>query len=559
MKASLLALLIPNMLVASCLESEKVLASMTLEEKAAQLVVIALVSHEGKNPKTIEVFKNWAGYDLRHSPAKDLIIRKKVGGVIFYGNNTSASEQASLIAELQCLSPKIPLIVTLDIETSLSNRLSKDSVITFPAAMTLGAITDTGYLYELGKEIGKQLKRIGIHWAFSPVTDVNSNPDNPVIGWRSFGAYPQQVAEHASALMKGLQDAGIIACAKHFPGHGDTSEDSHESLPKIDHPIERLKRVELYPIQKMIDAGVKSIMTAHLEVSALEKQKSLPSSLSYATVTELLQNTMGFKGIIVTDAMGMKGVTNSVSDEEMGVEALKAGNHVILCPPSPEITIDGIVKAVKSGRLSEALLNERVLKVLELKKWAFERQTAVPGSIDSMYSPEAHALKRELYTRAMTIVRMDEAFLNELMQNKAVVAIGHPTQEYEEACKKDGFHFYRVEDSIQESEVSEELFEKVKNQRQIIVSIHDMNKIVRENWKDMALSYGVTKRALQLIKRLKGLGKHITVVAFSSPYAIRFFDNADNLIIAYENEPEAQLAAAEILSGKRKAIGRLPI
>ncbi len=551
------------------LDPKKALSQMTLEEKAAQLVFIAIVSHEEKNQGLMAAFQKWADYDLSHAHAKELIVKHKVGGIIYYGNDTFASEQVALTKELQALS-STPLFVTLDAETGLHNRLAEKSVMTFPRAMTLGAIVDMQLIYKHGYELGQQLKKIGVHWAFSPVADVNCNPANPVIGYRSFGSDQESVAEHAIAFMQGLQDAGIIACAKHFPGHGDTTEDSHELLPKITHNRHRLEYVELYPFQKLIDAGIKSIMLAHLEIPAFEKKKNVPSSLSYAIATTLLQGKMGFKGLVVTDCMGMKGVTDKVEPEEAGIRALEAGNHIVLCPPKPVAAIKGIVNAVKTGRMSQEKLDEIVLKVLEAKAWAIDQQKPDYRSLDSvLHSRQAYELKQELYAKAVTLIKADyRSTLSFEKDKKIVIIVGDKTSTFEATLDRFGIAYHHLKDNLLEDttltedslkqEQDDAVLSSITKYDHVVVSIHHLNHLTAKQRHDFCTNIGA------LITQLKKQNKRITVVSFASPYSIALFKKGatlmvDNLIIAYENEPEAQVAVAEILYGRRNAEGRLPI
>ena len=537
---------------ATALDPKQILSRMTLEEKAAQLVIIAVISHEERNKERMEMFKQWADYDLTHDYAKELITKHKVGGVIFYGNNTLAAEQVALTRELQSLST-VPLLITLDAETSLSNRLNPKSVVTFPRAMTLGAIDDSTLVYKHGFELGRQLKKIGVHWTFSPVADVNCNPANPVIGWRSYGSDWDWVADHAVAFMQGLQDAGIIACAKHFPGHGDTGEDSHMTLPKITHNRHRLEYIELYPFKKLIGAGVKSIMLAHLEIPAFERRE-IPSCLSYAIVTTLLQQKMGFKGLIVTDSLGMKGVTDYATQEEIGVLSLEAGNHVILCPPKPLACINGIVKAVQKGRISQATLDAAVLKVLEAKAWAFAQHTPDYISLDRvLHSRTAYELKRELYYRAIILAKGKAELFNDGANNKIALMVGEKTAAYENTLSQFGVSHKAL---IKEN-THDDIATLVHNYDHVIFNFHELRFTTKaahdEYWKNM----------MTTIKMVKELKKVVTVIVFESPYEAQIFKSIDAsidaLIIAHENQPDAQEAAAKIICNRHSAQGRMPV
>ena len=321
---------------------------------------------------------------------EDLIVNHKIGGVIFYGSNTTPQEQKDLTDRFQSLS-KRRLVIALDIEKSLSNRLNSKSVINYPRAMTLGAIKDKKMLYKLGYELGTQLKAIKVHWTYGPDADVSTREENPIINFRSFGSDPKNVTESIIPFFKGLQAAGVYACIKHFPGHGDTQTDSHMELPTIPHGLARLL-IDLEPFKQAIKAGVKSVMTAHLEVPALEKQKGKASSLSHAIVTRLLKQTFGFKKLIVTDALGMKGASECAQPGELEVQALEAGNDVLLCPVNPVAAITAIVEAVKTGRISQKELDDKVLKVLKAKKEMFRHEDHSDEALDKvLLSKQARA------------------------------------------------------------------------------------------------------------------------------------------------------------------------
>ena len=335
---------LPAFSYADKLQAEKLpeLSTLTLRQKIGQLCIVAAVSDEKSNQDILSQWSAWEPrYHLETQYIEFLIAEHGIGGVIFYGKHTMPKKQLTLTQHFQSIS-EIPLFIALDAECGLISRFEKGSVLRFPFNMTLGAVHDTDLTYQTGYEIGQQLKAIGVHMNFAPVVDININPKNPIIGMRSFGSDKLLVTQQGIACMQGLQDAGIIACAKHFPGHGDTTVDSHMALPFIPFSKERLESIELFPFKKMIDAGVKSIMLAHLEVPAFECQAGLPSSLSPAIVTDLLQNEMGFNGLIITDALGMKGVSNTFMPGQIEVKALQAGADVLLCPIDPVKAIDSM-------------------------------------------------------------------------------------------------------------------------------------------------------------------------------------------------------------------------
>jgi len=284
--------------------------SMTLEEKMGQLFMADIFSSDPK-AKTDKI--------------KDLITNYHLGGIIF--SKGGPVRQAKLNNEFQSLA-KIPLMIGMDAEWGLAMRL--DSTYAFPWNMTLGAITDNKIVEKIGRRIGEQSKRLGVHINFAPVVDINTNPKNPIIGNRSFGEDRDNVTEKSLSFMKGMQSAGILGSAKHFPGHGDTDMDSHKTLPTVDFSRERLDTLELYPYKKLINEGLNSVMVAHLNVPALEIQMNYPSSLSSKVVTDLLKNELGFNGLIFTDALNMKGASDFKKPGEIELAAFLAGNDILL-------------------------------------------------------------------------------------------------------------------------------------------------------------------------------------------------------------------------------------
>jgi len=323
-----------------------------------------------------------------------------VGGVIFLGKGT-LEKQFNLTKEFQQLSA-IPLLICMDFEWGLTMRVS--DAMKFPRNNILGFLPPEhdNLIYQMGYEIGKQCKALGVHVNLAPVVDVNNNPNNPVINTRSFGSDKELVAYKSILYMKGLQDAGIIACAKHFPGHGDTDADSHYDLPYLSHLKERLHDVELFPFARMIDEGVMAIMSAHLEVPSLEKAIHLPASLSYSILTTLLKQEMGFEGLIITDGLGMVGVTKYHELGELELKALQAGNDLLLCPVDVPTAVKAIKKAILDGRYSEQELDKHVFKVLKAKAWA--QVDRIPESFDrhEFFSDSAQVLQQKLYEHIIT-------------------------------------------------------------------------------------------------------------------------------------------------------------
>ncbi len=508
---------------------QKLLSKMTLREKIGQLCMVAAVSNEERNQDLIQRWARWQPlYHLEKSYIDELIKTHAIGGIIFFGRNTYPEEQIVLTKHFQSLS-NTPLLIGLDAECGLASQLNNEAVLRFPFNMTLGAVRKPELIYKTAYETGRELKSLGVHINFAPVVDVNNNPKNPVIGMRSFGSDKELVATLGIAQMQGFQDAGIIACAKHFPGHGDTSTDSHEALPIISHSKEHLEELELYPFQKLINAGVESVMIAHLDVPALEKAANTPSTISYAIVTELLKKKMGFNGLIFTDALGMKAIADCYEPGEVEVKALQAGADILLCPLDPVKAIDSIEQAVHSGTLNETDINKKVLKILKAKARAF-LHTREQSSIN-FKSKHALELKKKLYTQAITTV-----------------------QSTDEAEKRDltDIEMYQSPDlkPFEEKLQSLSMQKSPESLKHVVIALtHTFpfdDEIIVDTLKDH-------------IQDLKNESAIVTVVLFCTPYHIPLVQGADRIVVAYENDPDAQIAAAEVLCGKRKATGVLPI
>ncbi|MDQ3537169.1 MAG: glycoside hydrolase family 3, partial [Bacteroidota bacterium] len=333
---------------------DSVFNSLSNEERIAQMLMVAAYSNRGK---------------AHEDSIINLIQQYKFGGLIFFQGGPI--RQAKLVNKYQALS-KVPLMIAMDLEWGLGMRL--DSTISYPYQMALGAMQESvagqeNLIYEMGAEIGRQCKRMGIHVNFAPVVDVNNNPNNPVISYRSFGEDKYDVSRKGIAYMKGMQDQGILATAKHFPGHGDTGIDSHYDLPVIKHDRQRIDSLELYPFREIIDEGIGSIMIAHLNIPSLDDTKNLPSTLSKPIVTGLLKEDLHFQGLIFTDAMNMKGVTKYYPPGVADLNAVLAGNDILEFSLDIPKAIGEIKKAIRAGKISQQEINNRCKKILAYKKW----------------------------------------------------------------------------------------------------------------------------------------------------------------------------------------------
>ena len=382
--------------------------SMSIHEKVGQLFMVDVFSKDSKD-KT----------DLINSLIKDYYI----GGIIF--SKGGPVRQAKLSNQYQKIS-KTPLLMAMDAEWGLAMRL--DSTFAYPWNMTLGAIADNKIVYDIGKQIGAHVKRMGMHINFSPVVDINTNPNNPIIGNRSFGEDRDNVTNKALAYMRGMQSTGILANAKHFPGHGDTDLDSHKILPTISFTKKRLDSIELHPYKRLFQEGLSSVMVAHLNVPALEKRKKFPSSISKAIVTDLLQNDLNFQGLIFTDALNMKGASNFKKPGEIDLAAFLAGNDVLLISESIPKAHQLIVEAFRKGKISEERLSRSVKKIL-FAKYKVGLNNYQPIELNSLLSdlntPYDVMLYEKAIENALTVLKNDRLIIPIKKIEKTKIAYVH--------------------------------------------------------------------------------------------------------------------------------------
>ena len=520
---------------------------LSLDEKIGQLITIAAVS----SPEQNRAFMKESPYQLDPSYAEKMIKQYHIGGVIFMGAGVP-EEQYKVTADFQRTS-RYPLMIGLDAEWGLSMRL-QEGVVTFPRAMTLGALSpeDDYLIYELGKEIGRQCKLLGVHINFAPVADVNNNPHNPVINTRSFGESPEKVAHKATLYMKGLADAGVLACGKHVPGHGDTGTDTHHGRCIISHSEERLRQVELAPFKHLINEGIPALMTAHIDVPALSKEP-VPATLSYTILTQLLRNKFGFKGLIITDGLGMKGITDDFKPGDLEVKALKAGNDILLCPVDVPKAIESIKQAVHNGKIDEKDINIKVERILQAKR-AVISDTPQFEKVN-LCTPYAQELKKKLYRAAITIARNSNNRLPLKKRKKPInlITFGKNTDTFVQTLQKHRDIDHRAFEVDTPLEILDQY--AFDENEQIIASIHlqsrsGMIEMQGETTEQTPPAYVpfITKHA-----------KNITLALFGNPYNLQHFEEVSTIVVGYENEPEAQEALAHGLLGQYKARGTLPV
>ncbi|TAE01093.1 MAG: glycosyl hydrolase [Bacteroidetes bacterium] len=519
---------------------DSLMKTMTDDQKIGQLLMV------GAFPKQDEAhFKN----------VDEFIEKYHVGGLLIFQG--SPTHQVKLTNRFQAKS-KIPLLISTDAEWGLAMRM--DSTILFPRAMILGAISDEKIIYDLGKEVARQCQRVGVHFNFAPVADINNNPKNPVIGTRSFGENKENVAKKSSAFMRGMQDNFVIATAKHFTGHGDTQSDSHFSLPVINHSLERLRDIEFYPFQRLINDSIKSVMVAHLHVPAIDNTKNIPTSISKKAI-DILKNELGFSGLVITDALAMKGASDYKESGEIEVEAFLAGNDILLQPKNVPKAFESLKKAVQEKRILMADLEKTVRKILAAKYFV-GLNNYKPLPIKNLYndlnSPEAKILNQRIYKQAITVVKNQEnliPFQDVDSTTYASVSIGaEKNNEFQDFLGKYArFQHSAVPNKASAEVVYNQIFEQVKNKKVVIVGLHNLKVNSRED------NFGITEESLKFIRKLEKVTK-VVVVVFGNPYALKNFDNSKYLVAAYDDTPLARKAVPQVIFGavsNNKA--RLPI
>jgi len=518
---------------------DSVFKKLSRRERIAQLFMIRAHTNRGKK--------------FEDSVA-NVIKREKIGGLVFFQGGPQ--RQAALLNRYQSLT-NIPLLVAMDGEWGIGMRL--DSTVSYPYQMTLGAIQDNNLIYQMGSEVAKDFKRLGMQVNFAPDVDVNNNPKNPVIGYRSFGDNKYNVATKAAAYMKGMQDEGILVSLKHFPGHGDTDVDSHYDLPQLPFSRARLDSLEMYPFRELIKQNASGVMVAHMSIPALDNTPHLPSTLSEPIVTGILKNDLGFKGIIFSDAMEMKGVVKYFPNGEADVRGIIAGNDVIELSQNSNRAIKLIRKAIHQKRLTWNRVNESVKKVLAAKYWAgLNNYKAIDTNNVTAYlnRPEAQLLNQRLTDAAITVVKGANG-LKSLDTKKKTAIISLGMSEVTTFQKEMGRNFsnstnYLLSKIASASDILK-MFQELKSYEQIIVAIHDYRPRPAS-----VLDYN--KELLTCIAELSKLNT-VTIV-FANPYTIASLpgiEQSKTLIVGYQNSNEMQRSAAKVLAGQMTANGRLPV
>lgn len=513
---------------------DSVYNQLSFDEKVGQLFMVAAYSNK----------------DEAHNKSIDKLVEEnKIGGLIFFQGGPV--RQAKLTNRYQAKS-KVPMFIGIDAEWGLSMRL--DSTYRYPWNMTLGAVQDMKLIEKAGNQMAKQSKRMGIHFNFAPVVDINTNPKNPIIGNRSFGETKENVTLRALALMKGLQDEGVYATAKHFPGHGDTSTDSHHTLPIVKFDKNRLDAVELYPYKELIKNGLASVMVAHLNVPSIEPRENYPTSISYNVVTNILKNELQFEGLIFTDALNMKGASNFKKPGDIDLEAFLAGNDVLLFAENVPVAIKKFNEAKKEGRLTEERLAYSVKKILAYKYKA-NLYNYQPIVLENLYNDlnavEFEALNYQLYENAVTVIKNDTKSIPIAQLDKekiAYVKLGNDTSDVFLAQLKNYANVTEITSKNLDNVLTE-----LEGYTKVIIGYHKSDGAWR--------NHNLTFRELLWINQI-GKQNDVILTFFTKPYSlltIKNFESIETIIIGYQNNAISQTVVPQVIFGAIGSKGKLPV
>lgn len=521
--------------------ADSVIATLSLDEKIGQLMMVC--AHPERNQK------HW-------EEVAEQVYKYKVGGIIFFKSGPVRLVNMSNYLQSNA---KIPLLMSIDGEWGLSMRM--DSTMRFPLQMQLGALKNNELIYEMGKAIGRQMNRIGIQINFAPVIDVNNNPLNPVINMRSFSDNKKLVVEKATEYMRGLQEMHVLAVGKHFPGHGDTKTDSHHDLPYIGFSKSRLDSLELYPFKQLIHKGIGGIMVAHLDIPVLDSIKNRPASLSHQVVTDLLKTKIGFKGLVFTDALNMKGVTKYFKPGEASLKALLAGNDILLYPEDVPMSIRYIKEAVEDSIICVSEIDEHVRKILQVKYWTGLNKCQYVDTtnlLKDLFTPQDELINRKLNEESLTLIRNENNILplKRLDTLKiAVVAIGDSVQSVFQNFLSlyAPMSMFNVSKDFNNSEYLK-LKDTLKNYNLVIVSLKQTNRYAFR-------TFNFPDRGLDLVKYLAD-SNNLILNLFASPYCLSkfpFYKKIKAIVLGYDDTGLPQEFAAQLLFGGISAKGHLSV
>jgi len=532
----------------------KAINHMTLEEKVGQMLMPDFRTWKGKNvtqmqPEIAQLIKDY-----------------HIGGVILFRENTvSADQTIRLTRAYQDAAEKYGMLVSVDQEGGIVTRLQTGT--DFPGNMALGATRSEELAGKVGKVIGEELQADGINMDFGPVMDVNVNPDNPVIGVRSFGADPQLVADLGKAYINGLHQTNTTSTAKHFPGHGDTAVDSHIGLPEVPYDMDRLQKVELYPFQQAMNAGIDAIMTAHVTFPKIDDTKviskkdgteiSLPATLSYKVLTGLMREQMGFKGVIVTDAMNMGAIVENFGPVDAAIRAVNAGADILLMPVGVEQVANGLYDAVSSGAIPESRIEQSVKRILTLKlnrsivKPEVEPniEDQVANALKVVGSPEHKQIEKEVAAKSITLVKNDQLLPLQVAKEDKIAVVGSSNYYVDSLFNEVKKHHDNVIYINTSTELTANQLNQIKDAKYIIVGTYTSSVA------------GRAPNASQMLmtKQLIATGKPVVAVGIRNPYDIMSYPNVGAYLVQYSYNKASFEASVNTIFGQNKPTGKLPV
>lgn len=511
--------------------ADSLIQTMSLDQKIGQLFMVAANSRDSDTTYYAQI--------------DHLIEYYGIGGLIYF--QSSPHEHNRLVNRFQSKST-VPLLNGIDGEWGLSMRI--DSMQAYPWNMTLGAIQDDSLIYQMGQALARECKTMGIHFNFAPVVDVNSNPLNPIINARSYGENPQRVSDKGLALMQGMQDAGVLACAKHFPGHGDTDSDSHKTLPVITHSRARIDSIDLVPFKRLVDAGVGSVMIAHLNIPALDSTQDRASTLAPYVVDTMLKQEMNFSGLAITDALNMKGVSAYYKSGDLEVQALRAGNDVLLFPEDVPAAVSAIKQAIKDSTLNETRINEACYKILRAKAWLGITDSAFVDTTKVLLQAQPKAVKllmHDMHAAALTLLKNEQEILPiKTLKNKklAVLTLGSAHSDV----------FVKQLKRYADVHLFDPTLDEPSDFDQLIVSVHMSNA---SPWKSYRISEQDRKTIASYAKQTS-----LSLIVFANPYSLLqadYLKDVKSVLMAYQNAPSMQSVAAQSIFGALPITGKLPV
>lgn len=522
------------------------LSTMTLREKIAQMIISSTIPENfDENSKDFQKLK-------------DLCQTTKVGGFIFFKG--SISDYSLLSNKLQEFS-ETPLLISSDFERGTGMRVTDGTL--FPNNMAIGATNNPDLAYKMGLQIAAESRLMGVEQDYAPVCDVNNNPNNPIINVRSFGEDPELVSRMSGAEIKGLQDGKVISTAKHFPGHGDTEIDSHSDLPVLNFSMDRLNSLELIPFKNAIQNNVMSVMIAHLSFPELESQQHIPASLSNNIVNGLLIDKLGFKGLTVTDALNMKGITKYFSTSDVGVMCVNAGIDLILMPIDEETTISAIESEVAAGRISEDRINSSAEKILKAKEWLglfSNKNIADADAYKKIRTSGADELGQQIADESITLVKDDNNAIPVKNKNESVLLInlsdGSDNNSKNLVASITGkFNTSTVADinsELADDSQIQDVVDKAKSYDHVIVGI-----FVKVKFGTGKIS--ILPSHIKLLNQLSALGSKLIVISLGNPYILKEFPAVPDYLCTYGDADVSINAVIKAIMGEIKIKGKLPV